>query len=109
MDAGSGDLNDPGRAGFHMRGFHGITPETESSSFYFWTVSSNRSPGRPDMVDKIHQDVALTFDEDRVVIDAQYANMKRFPNANFMGVHVDGPLNRARRIISRLTSAALSG
>ncbi len=44
MDAGTGDLDDPARAGFHMRGFHGITPETESTSFYFWTISSNRNP-----------------------------------------------------------------
>ncbi len=103
MDAGSGDLNDPDRAGFHMRGFHGITPQTESTSYYFWTVSSNRSPDRPDMVDKIHHDVSLTFHEDRVVIEAQHANMARFPEAPPMGVHFDTALNRARRIVARLS------
>ncbi len=49
MDTGTGELDDPSRSGFHMRGFHGITPETESTSFYFWTISSNRNPSRPDM------------------------------------------------------------
>jgi vanillate O-demethylase monooxygenase subunit len=106
MDAGTGDLNDPARAGFHMRGFHGITPETESTSFYFWTISSNRNPERPEIAEKIHHATAMTFDEDRVVIEAQYANFSRFERANFMGVHVDGPLNRARRIITRLTATA---
>jgi vanillate O-demethylase monooxygenase subunit len=104
MDAGTGDLNDPARAGFHLRGFHGITPETESTSFYFWTISSNRNPAGPDMGEKIYRDSALTFDEDRLVIEAQYANWLRFPNAQPMGVHFDGPLNKARRIVARLTN-----
>jgi phenylpropionate dioxygenase-like ring-hydroxylating dioxygenase large terminal subunit len=106
MDAGSGDLDDPGRAGFHMRGFHGITPETESTSFYFWTISSNRNPARPEMVETIHRASAFTFDEDRVVIEAQHANMARFPGAPMTGIHVDAAPNRARRIIARLTSPA---
>jgi vanillate O-demethylase monooxygenase subunit len=105
MDAGSGDLNDPSRAGFHLRGFHGITPETESTCFYFWTISSNKNPARPDMREKIHRDTAFTFDEDRAVIEAQYANMKRFPDAALVGIQVDAPLNKARRIIARLTAS----
>jgi vanillate O-demethylase monooxygenase subunit len=80
--------------------------ETESTSFYFWTISSNRNPERPEIAEKIHHATAMTFDEDRVVIEAQYANFSRFERANFMGVHVDGPLNRARRIITRLTATA---
>jgi vanillate O-demethylase monooxygenase subunit len=107
MDAGSGELEDPARRGFHMRGFHGITPETESTCFYFWTISSNRNPARPDMREKIHRDTAFTFDEDRTVIEAQYANMKRFPDAAPMGINVDAPVNRARRIIARLTAPPL--
>jgi phenylpropionate dioxygenase-like ring-hydroxylating dioxygenase large terminal subunit len=106
MDAGAGDLHDPARAGFHMRGFHGITPETETTSFYFWTISSNRNSARPGMADKIHRDTALTFDEDREVIEAQHANMARFPGVSPIGIHVDTALNRARRIIARLTAPA---
>jgi vanillate O-demethylase monooxygenase subunit len=102
VDAGTGDLNDAGRSGFHMRGFHGITPETESTSFYFWTISSNRNPARPQNRETIYRATGLTFDEDRMVIEAQYANWVRFPEARVMGIQVDGPLNRARRIVSRL-------
>ena len=103
MDAGSGDLEDPERAGFHMRGFHGITPETETSSFYFWTISSNRNPARPDMAEKIHRATAFTFDEDRAVIEEQHANMLRFGDAPMVGILVDAAPNRARKIIERLT------
>jgi vanillate O-demethylase monooxygenase subunit len=106
MDAGTGDLNDPDRAGFHMRGFHGITPETETTSFYFWTISSNRNPARPDMAETIHRATAFTFDEDRAVIEAQYANMVRFPGAPMTWIHVDTAPNHARRIMASLTSTA---
>jgi vanillate O-demethylase monooxygenase subunit len=105
IETGTGNLHELARAGFHMRGFHGITPETESTSFYFWTISSNRNPARPGMAEKIHGDTALTFDEDRVVIEAQYANRARVPHLAPMGIHVDGPLNRARRIVARLSAA----
>ncbi len=106
MDAGTVDLNDPARAGFHMRAFHGITPETESTSYYFRTISSNKNPARPAMTDKIHRATALTFNEDREVIEAQYANWKQFPDASPIGIQADKPVNRARRIIARLTVAS---
>jgi vanillate O-demethylase monooxygenase subunit len=103
MDAGSGDLKDPNRQGFHMRGFHGITPETETTSFYYWTISSNKNPERPNMVDTIHKATAFTFDEDRLIIEAQHANMVRFGEAPMVGIHVDAAPNRARKIVEKLT------
>lgn len=30
-DVSTGSHEDPGRAGFHMRGFHGVTPETDTT------------------------------------------------------------------------------
>ena len=103
MDAGSGDLHDANRSGFHMRGFHGITPETETTSLYFWTISSNRNPARPSMIEAIHKATAFTFEEDRAIIEAQYANIARFPESAMVGIHVDAAPNRARRIVTRLS------
>jgi phenylpropionate dioxygenase-like ring-hydroxylating dioxygenase large terminal subunit len=104
FDTGTADLADPARPGFHMRGFHGITPETETTSHYFWTISSNRNPARPETQESIHNASALTFEEDRLIIEAQHANMLRFPGAPATGIHVDKAPNLARRIITRLTS-----
>jgi phenylpropionate dioxygenase-like ring-hydroxylating dioxygenase large terminal subunit len=105
MDAGSGDLVDPNRQGFHMRGFHGITPETETTSFYFWTIASNKNSARPDMVDTINKATAFTFNEDQAIIEAQHANIERFGEAPMVGILVDAAPNRARKIIERLTSS----
>jgi hypothetical protein len=42
VEPGTDAIDDPERGGFHMRRFHGITPETETSAHYFWSMASNR-------------------------------------------------------------------
>lgn len=103
MEPGTGSLDDPGRGGFHLRGLHGITPETETSCHYFWTMSSNKHPDMPENIDKVLQAIEFTFNEDRVVIQQQYDNMKAFgERATWLDIHCDAGSNRARRIIQRL-------
>jgi vanillate O-demethylase monooxygenase subunit len=65
----------------------------------------NRNPARPDVVQKVYEGSAFTFDEDKLIIEAQYANMRRFPDAPQVNIGADAGPNRARRIIERLTSA----
>ncbi|MES2262711.1 MAG: aromatic ring-hydroxylating dioxygenase subunit alpha [Pseudomonadota bacterium] len=103
-DVGSEALDNPGRGGFHLRGLHGITPETESTSHYFWTVANSVHPDMPDTSASLIEQSALTFVEDKVVIEAQYRNMQRFPGAPMVDIHVDVGTNRARRIVARLVA-----
>lgn len=105
-DVGTADMRDPQRGGFHMRGFHAITPETESTAHYMWTMAANSHPERPDVSELVYQQTALTFEEDKVIIEAQYRNMLRFPGAPQIDIHVDVGPNRARRIVERLTRGA---
>jgi phenylpropionate dioxygenase-like ring-hydroxylating dioxygenase large terminal subunit len=102
MDAGAGDLADPARGGFHMRGFHGITPETETTTHYFWTVATNPQQDVERVAQVVIEQSAATFDEDKVVIEAQYRNQLRFPVRQQIDIHVDAGPNRARRVIERL-------
>jgi len=96
-------IEDPNRGGFHMRGFHGVTPETEETSHYFWSMSSNKHPAMPDNLKDVIDQTAFTFDEDRVVIEEQYKNLREFGTlATWTDIHVDAGANRARRVISRL-------
>ncbi|MBP5954902.1 aromatic ring-hydroxylating dioxygenase subunit alpha [Pseudomonas anatoliensis] len=109
VDAGTDNLNDPDRAGFHMRGFHGVTPETESSSHYFWTIATNPENDPQAVMAKVLEQTMLTFDEDKVVIEAQYQNMCRFGTRPMIDIHVDVGANRARRIIERLRNGPVQG
>jgi vanillate O-demethylase monooxygenase subunit len=101
-DLGTEDLANPDRGGFHMRGFHAITPETDTTAHYLWTMAVNQYPGKPSITDLVYEQTALTFHEDKVIIEAQYENMKRFPGAPQIDIHVDVGPNRARRIVERL-------
>lgn len=49
VDAGTASVEDPRRVDFHMRGFHGVTPETHETCHYFWTIATNPQPGRADV------------------------------------------------------------
>ena len=104
VDVDSESLDDPGRGGFHMRGFHGITPETETTTHYFWTLASNAHPDRPDVSEMVCRQTEMTFEEDRLIIEAQHRNICRFGSQHGLDIHVDAGPNRARRIIERLTS-----
>lgn len=107
-EPGSAALDDPGRGGFHMRGFHGITPETEDTCHYFWSMASTCHPERPDNSQDVIDQTRFTFDEDRLVIEAQYRNMREFgQRAQWVDIHVDAGANRARRIVQRLAAQAV--
>mgnify|MGYP003501516897 CR=1 FL=1 len=69
-------------------------------------MAANSHPDRPDVSELVYQQTALTFEEDKVVIEAQYKNMLRFPGAPQIDIHVDAGPNRARRVVERLTKGA---
>lgn len=102
LDAGEGSLEDPSRGGFHMRGFHGITPETETTTHYFWSVASNLQTDIEKVKQTVIEQSAATFDEDKLIIEAQYRNQREFPVRNQIDIHVDVGPNRVRRVIDRL-------
>ncbi len=106
VDAHTDSLQDPQRGGFHMRGFHGVTPETETTTHYFWTIATNPQSDHEAIKAKVVEQTALTFDEDKVVIEAQYQNMCRFGKPPMIDIHVDVAANRARRIIEQLRLGA---
>lgn len=101
-DAGVASLGDPERAGFHLRGLHCITPETDTTCHYMWTMATNKVHGRPSIMGDVFDQTAFTFEEDRLVIEAQHKNMLRFKGKSMIDIHVDAGPNRARRVIQRL-------
>jgi phenylpropionate dioxygenase-like ring-hydroxylating dioxygenase large terminal subunit len=105
VDADTDALDDPERGGLHMRGFHGITPETDSTTHYFWSMASSSHPDMPDNSQLVYEQTAQTFAEDKVIIEAQYRNICRFRRDEQIDLRVDAGANRARRTVARLVSA----
>ena len=86
-----------------MRGFHGVTPETATSSHYFWTIATNPHPDMQDPTQVVIEQTEATFAEDKVIIEAQFQNQQRFGPRQVIDIHVDVGPNRARRVIKRLS------
>ncbi|HKO76350.1 MAG TPA: aromatic ring-hydroxylating dioxygenase subunit alpha [Flavobacterium sp.] len=103
VDVDTDSLDDPNRKGFHMRGFHGITPETSETCHYFWTMATNPKNNIEEIKEKVIDQTKRTFDEDKIVVEAQYVNMKKFGTQPMIDFHVDIGPNRARRIIKKLS------
>ena len=66
-------------------------------------MASNKHPDMEETINTVIQQTQYTFDEDRVVIEAQYKNMLQFGSAaTWTDIHVDVGANRARRVIAKL-------
>lgn len=102
MEPGSGRYDDPHRAGFHMHGFHGVTPETETTAHYLWTIATNPHPEMDNVTQLVVDQTEATFLEDKVVLEAQWQNQHRFAQRKQVDIHVDVGPNRARRIVREL-------
>lgn len=102
VDVNTDAVDDPNRGGFHMRGLHCITPETSETCHYFWTMATNPETNIAEIKAKVVEQTRLTFDEDKVIIEAQYKNMQRFNDNNMIDIHVDTGANQARRVIKKL-------
>lgn len=89
--------------GFSMMGFHGITPETESTTHYFWSMATNiLAPG---IVDTVFEQTARTFKEDQAVLEQQQRRIMENPLAPLVDIASDAGGNLARRHLDGLMRA----
>lgn len=51
--------------GFQFRLFHGLTPETETSCFYFWSCANGYRQNEPEATEQLYREIAPTFVEDK--------------------------------------------
>lgn len=108
-DAGAG-LDEAGRMDkLGIRIFNGITPETESTTHYFWTAAHNFQVDDPSVTDAFHAEIAATFEEDRMVVEAQQQRFAQFPNRRTVQIRSDLGGVQARRVVQRLLEAERPG
>lgn len=82
---------------------HLLTPETETTTHYFWSVARNRRLGDESLTAAICQAIAQTFDEDAVVLEMQQeAVLKHGRSVPLVALKVDEAPIRARRQLDAL-------
>lgn len=105
-------MTDAGRSGpfdlapdtFNLRKvlYNGITPETEHTSHYFWSMTHQVSADRPEYVEAFYREVLATFTEDYEIMEAQYARLRDLPDRPRFDRVSDAGGIQARRFLERL-------
>ncbi|WP_088954341.1 aromatic ring-hydroxylating dioxygenase subunit alpha [Variovorax sp. HW608] len=108
-DVGTGAYEGRRDNGFVLLNVHGVTPETETTTHYIWTICTNapRESGVPDaLFDQFYE----TIREDERALEAQQRRINDMPDMRFVGIASDGAVNRARMLLDRLreSEAALA-
>jgi vanillate O-demethylase monooxygenase subunit len=79
-----------------------ITPETETSIWYFWGMARRFKPGDASLTTQIREGQGRIFSEDREMLERQQANLLTWPARRLMTLNIDAGGAHARRIIDRL-------
>jgi phenylpropionate dioxygenase-like ring-hydroxylating dioxygenase large terminal subunit len=87
---------------FGIRIFNGITPETEGTTHYFWSAAHNFKVDQPEVTRAFHGEIAATFEEDRIVVEAQQQRFTQFPGRKTVFIKSDAGGVHARRVIAGL-------
>ncbi|MGB6538802.1 MAG: aromatic ring-hydroxylating dioxygenase subunit alpha [Xanthobacteraceae bacterium] len=88
--------------GFAMRNLNAITPETETTSHYFWGQAHDFDVKNPETTNKIFEQIQIAFYQDVAVFSAQQKNLNIFSNPPQVDINADAGVVAARRILNRL-------
>jgi vanillate O-demethylase monooxygenase subunit len=82
-----------------------ITPETDTSMWYFWGMARNFRPEDKALTAQIRDGQGKIFAEDMEMLERQQANLTRWPQRDLLKLNIDTGGVQARRIIERLVAA----
>ena len=98
-DNGAGNVDN---SKLRFRLFHGLTPETPTSCFYFWSTANGFRPNDPAATEGLFSEIAGAFKEDLTVVEAQQARLTEFGEASLVDIATDAARLHMRRTVDRL-------
>jgi vanillate O-demethylase monooxygenase subunit len=81
-----------------------ITPETETSHWYFWGMARNFKPQDAELTNTIREGQGKIFGEDREMLELQQQNILRHPERKLLMLNIDAGGVQSRRIIDQWLS-----
>ncbi|APQ14143.1 Rieske (2Fe-2S) protein [Pseudomonas oryzihabitans] len=82
-----------------------ITPETETSIWYFWGMARNFKPQDAELTASIREGQGKIFSEDLEMLERQQQNLLRYPERGLLKLNIDAGGVQSRQIIDRLLAA----
>jgi phenylpropionate dioxygenase-like ring-hydroxylating dioxygenase large terminal subunit len=100
-DAGTGIREGARVGGIRMQNVNMITPETETTSHYFWAQAHDFSPADAAVTEAVYQEIHTTFLEDVSIFEAQQASLDRDPSRPRVDLVSDLGGVQVRRLIDQ--------
>ncbi|MDD2054273.1 aromatic ring-hydroxylating dioxygenase subunit alpha [Pseudomonas putida] len=99
-----------GKGGYHAEPQHKaasivvdfITPETETSIWYFWGMARNFNPQDEALTATIREGQGKIFSEDLEMLQRQQQNLLDHPQRNLLKLNIDAGGVQSRKILERL-------
>jgi len=79
-----------------------ITPETETSHWYFWGMARNFQPHDKALTASIRQGQHTIFSEDLEMLEQQQRNISKHPERQLLKLNIDAGGVQSRRVLDRL-------
>ena len=78
-----------------------ITPETETSIWYFWGMARNFKPDDAELTASIRESQGKIFGEDLQMLERQQANLLAHPERQLLKLNIDAGGVQSRRVLER--------
>ena len=99
-----------GKGGYHAAPEHKaasivvdfITPQTETSIWYFWGMARSFNPHDPALTASIREGQGKIFSEDLEMLERQQQNLLAHPTRNLLKLNIDAGGVQSRKILERL-------
>jgi len=99
-----------GKGGYHAAPEHKVssivvdfmTPETETSHWYFWGMARNFKPQDPALTASIREGQRKIFSEDRAILELQQKNLLEHPKRRLLKLNIDAGGVHSRLILDRM-------
>jgi vanillate O-demethylase monooxygenase subunit len=85
--------------GVNGRVLNTITPETETTCMYFWSLMRNYKLRDQSLTTQLREANAKIFTEDQVIVESQQQALDTYPDRAMRNLNIDAGSMRARRII----------
>ena len=79
-----------------------ITPETETSIWYFWGMARNFNPHDKALTASIREGQAKIFGEDLQILESQQRNLLAHPERQLLKLNIDSGGVQSRKVIERI-------
>ena len=79
-----------------------ITPETDTSIWYFWGMARNFRPDDTALTASIRDGQGKIFEEDREMLERQQRNLLEHPERKLLALNIDSGGVQSRKVLDRL-------